>query len=103
LESDEAMLKLAILYELEEDFENARIYYEKAAAFENPDSLYRLGLFYKEAKGVEQDLSKTIAYFKEAKELFEQEEESEESANMLILLSEELEVLLKNHVEEFDE
>ena len=100
LESDEAMMKLGILYEKEEDFENAKEYYEKAAAFENPDALYRLGIFYKESKGVEQNLKKSFAYFKEAKEIYEEFEEenddSEHISTMLIILSQELEILLKN-------
>jgi TPR repeat protein len=59
----EAQNKIGDIYyygddETEQDFDQALMWYEKAAKQDNVDAEYALGLMYDDGEGVEQDLKK---------------------------------------------
>lgn len=56
---------LALLYESSEDYENALIYYEKAAGLGDTTGKYYVGQYYLEGKGTDVDYEKAYEYLSE--------------------------------------
>ncbi len=62
----DAQIELADYYYEQQDFHNAKIWYEKAAAQHNSEALLQLGFMYDEGLGVEQDYIQARKFYQES-------------------------------------
>lgn len=67
----EAQYKTGDLYyygddEIEQDFHQARVWYEKAAQQDYADAAYSLGVMYDQGQGVQPNVKKAFAYYQQA-------------------------------------